>query len=130
MILRKCFFPCLILIALIALAGCSSNLEGVYVANHNAGYDTLKIFSDNKFIRKFYDENYKLNSQIFSDTGTWKYEGGRIYFNDWIDRNEGVEHLIGHGKVVFITDVKKSFFSDEVKLMIDYDRDYYYLKQK
>ena len=120
----------LALVVLITFSGCGNNLEGIYVANHHFGYDTLKIYSDNKFIRVFYDESYKRNSQIFSDTGTWKYDGDRVYFNDWVDRNEGVEHLIGHGKVVFITDVKKKYFCNETKLMIDYDNDYCYLKKK
>ena len=128
MILKKYLFSYLAFTALIVFTGCGSNLEDVYVANFNTG-DTVKILPDNKFIRIYYDPNYKLNSQIFADTGTWKYEGGRISFINWIDRS-GTEHTETGKKIVFITDAKKSFFSNEVKLMIDYDKDYYYKKQK
>lgn len=129
MIFRKLLFYCLGLSTLIFFSKCSSNIEGTYVANHGIGYDTLQIYPDNKFVRIYYDPNYTLNSRCFSDSGTWEYEGGGICFNDWIDRS-GTEHIGGSEKIIFITDVRKSFLNNEVKIIINYDLDYYYLKQK
>lgn len=128
MILRTYFFQ-YYFITLIILAGCRNDIEGVYVANYYEG-DTVKIYPDNKYVRIYYDQSYKLNSKVYADTGYWEYKSGSIYFHDWIDRDERVERLVGHGKIIMGMDLKKSFLSDEIKLMIDYDMNYYYLKQK
>lgn len=125
MILRTYFFQ-YYFITLIILAGCRNDIEGVYVANYYEG-DTVKIYPDNKYVRIYYDQSYKLNSKVYADTGKWKYEGGRICFYDWLDREESTNLK---GKFIFETDIKKNFFNDEIKIMIDYDMNYYYLKQK
>ena len=128
MILKKGFSICFSFVVLILLAGCRNNIEGVSVSNTNIG-DTIKILSNNRWVRIYYDPSYKLNSKIFADSGKWEYESGRIHLRDWIDR-DGLQHMEGEGKVIFGTDIKKSFFSGETKLMVNYDMNYYYLKQK
>ncbi|MCX6186665.1 MAG: hypothetical protein NTU43_06660 [Bacteroidetes bacterium] len=107
------------------LFGCT-NIEGTYVANHQLGYDTVKIFINNKYERKYHTRD---KSQSYTDTGSWKTSKGRIDFYDWIDRN-GINNFEGKGSIVFGTEISKSFFSNEIKLPINYDLEYYYVKVK
>lgn len=112
-----------LLISCHLIAACSS-VEGTYAANHLTGYDTLKIFSNNKYERIYFTPD---KSHSYADTGTWKTSNGRIEFYNWIDRS-GTNHFYGKGPIVFGTDVKKSFFSSEVKLPVNYDLEYDYIK--
>ena len=129
MIFKKYFSLWLTFTSLIVFTGCVNDLEGVYVANHNVGNDTLKIYSGYRYVRIFYDASYKLNDEFFIDSGIWNKDNGTIYFRDWVDRS-GTGHSETGKKIIFGAEIRKKYFSDEIKLMINYDLDYYYLKQK
>lgn len=106
------------------LVACN-NIEGTYVANHNDGNDTLKIFS-NKFIRIYHPAD---KSQIFVDTGKWEIADGHIYFTDWKKRSDATDRSSSGEKINYGTDVNRSFFSGTTKIVINYDLEYYYIKK-
>lgn len=106
------------------LAACN-NIEGTYVANHNDGNDTLKIYSD-KFVRAYYPAD---KSQVYLDTGKWEMSDGHIYFIDWKKRSDATDRSSNGEKIHYGTDVDRSWFGGKTKLVINYDLEYYYIKQ-
>jgi len=106
------------------LTACT-NIEGTYVANHNDGNDTLKIYSD-KFVR-IYRTTDKL--QTFVDTGKWEVTDGHINFSNWKKRSEATDRSSSGEKIYYGIDVDRSFFSGKTKLVINYDLEYYYIKK-
>jgi len=118
-IFALCFF-CL-------LQSCTG-IEGTYVANYHIGTDTVKIFSNHKYAKICYPSNAPKDKIHFIDSGTWSVTNGAINFRDWVDRN-GMFHSYDDGPSIFVADIKRNYFTGGIKLLIDYDKEYYYIKQ-
>jgi hypothetical protein len=116
-------YSLVVLILLITWVGCN-RVIGTYVANHGFGTDTLKILSNHKYIRICYPPN---NSSHYRDTGTWDIEDGTITFRGWHGRNE----LNGSfdGDAIWGADLDRSFYIGNLRLPINLDMGYYYIKQ-
>ena len=118
----------LIVPIVLLLIGCGKNICGVYVAHDNSNnYDTLKIYSNQKYTRIYRDYSDDLNHKIYVDTGTWNLKDNTICFLNWIDRS-GREHFAGKGEMIFCTDIKTSLFNRKTEQLINGDLDYYYDK--
>ncbi len=109
----------------IVLVSCSG-IEGNYVTNHQDGYDTLKIYSY-KFVHVYHSPD---KTESYADTGTWEMHNSRINFRDWVERSEMERTKLYGRKIIFGTDIDRSWFNRDVKIWISYDREEYYIKQR
>lgn len=99
--------------------------EGTYVANHMSGHDTLTIKHDGTYRHMFHTYD---NGKVFVDVGNWKMKHGSIMFYSWVDRI-GLSGRKDAVKVLFITELESGVLSCSTKVMLDYDRDLYFLKE-
>lgn len=113
-----------VLICCCLLVACN-NIEGTYVANHNDGNDTLRIYSD-KYVRIYYPAD-KL--KVYSDTGEWETKDNHIIFDNWKNRSNVSDRSSNGEAQYYIIDVDRSWFGGKTKLVINYDLEYYYIKQ-
>lgn len=107
-----------------SLSACN-RLPGTYVANYNVGADTIKIFSDHKYVKVCVPPN---DTTHYIDSGTWELLDGSIYFRDCVDRN-GMLHGDSDEHFIFGAEIRSNYLTGSVKLPISYDLDYYYIKK-
>ncbi len=123
---------CYIILCLFIIS-CKSNeqnIQGVYVGkNYTLTVDSIKIMPNGIHERIIYDNKSKL---IFKNKGTYKKYESYIAFNDFLlnsnDLKAGVKYysddLINASLNLEISHL------GSLKLIVDYDLDYYYLKIK
>jgi hypothetical protein len=106
------------------------NIQGVYVGkNYTLNIDSIKIMPNGIYERIIYDNKSKL---IFKNKGTYKKYESYIEFNEFLlnlnDLKSGVKYKSDDLTNASLN-LETSYLSD-VKLFVDYDLDYYYLKIK
>jgi hypothetical protein len=109
------------------IAGCN-NIPGTYVANYKAGTDTLKIFNDNRYARVCYP-NAPKDIEHTVDSGTWSISKGEIYFRNWCNRTDAADHSEETQPGIRISEFDRNYFIGKLRIAIDYDMGYYYVKQ-
>lgn len=112
------------LLLIVSWSACN-RMAGVYVANHGEGTDTLRIFSNHTYVRICYPTNDSLH---YNDTGTWKIDDDRIWFENWYGRNE-FNHSYEGKPFLWGAYLDRPFFIGRIRLPISYDMGYYYIKQ-
>lgn len=120
---RKLLYGLLLVAVFVTWVACN-RVAGVYVANHGIGTDTLNIYSNHTYVRVCYPPN---DSNHYRDTGTWETSDGTIWFRNWRGRNQ----LNGFfdGDAIWGADLDRSFFVGRMRLPINLDMGYYYIKQ-
>ena len=123
---RKYFLYVLLFVLLSGVWASCNQVTGVYVASHGIGTDTLKILSDQKYIRICCPPN---DNHCYIDTGTWEISEGRIDFMNWNTRIVEIEHSSNDKDVIWGTFLDRPFYIGKMRLPINLDLDYYYIKQ-
>jgi hypothetical protein len=119
-------------LAFVATTGCGKAIDrsmvvGIYYANHKKGVDSLEVKTDGT-----YEYHYKApDGKEFRNTNRWEFEYSEgkpmITFLDFTFALPGY----GSKKPGFwIVEVQKSFWGSKLRLCIDPDLNYYYVKQK
>jgi len=125
-------FATIILLFLILCSCNREKIEGLYVGkNFTTNIDSIQIMSNGVYSRIIYDNN---GSLIFKNKGTYIKHNSDIEFNDFllnandIKLREGfkynTEDLINASLNLDVN------LLGEMKLFVDYDLNYYYLKIK
>lgn len=120
------------LLAFAVSIGCTKTIDrsmviGRYYANHKKGVDSLELKSDGT-----YAYSYKaLEGKEFSNTDKWEFEyvGGK----PTITFSQFMFGLPGYGSPkpgFWSVEVQKTFWRGEIRLCIDPDLGYFYVKEK
>ena len=114
--------PFLHVVTLLSLASvifsCTSlSLEGDYI-NSVDNSDTLKLFSNSHYTRKFRE-----NDTIKENKGTWNSDDiHKLFLHNWYDKKTR-DHLI------FSVLINRNLFSKDCELTYDIDQNFYYKKR-
>ena len=125
--MKKIYILLVVISILIIWVLSCCRITGRYIRNYGTGTDTLNILSNHKYVRISYP-NGPNSSKHYIDTGTWEKSDGAITFRDWIGRNDEYSSQ-EEGPYILGADIHRNFFTGSIKLMLDYDKDYYYQKK-
>jgi hypothetical protein len=123
---KKWVWYCLSLLTVFGIWSSCNRIVGTYITNHGINGDTLKIFPNHTYVRSCHiidDEKH------YSDTGTWEVANGTIAFRRWYNRNPQTEHFFSDDDVIWAAEIDRAFWIGRIRLLIDYDMEYYYVKQ-
>lgn len=122
-------------ILLFVFSSCSpdkSEISGIYVAkNFKESIDTLIIYDKGDYYRSVYDKNnFKL---IFRNNSQWNYVKGELVFSDFLlnsDELKFYNHEVNYENSLLKNHlpIRKGF--SNIKIIINEDLNYYYLKEK
>jgi hypothetical protein len=99
---------------------------GRYQANHAKGVDYIDLRPDGTYLYYYKGEDGK----ILTNTNTWKFE--RVNGKPTITFSKFVFGLPGYGSQkpgFWVVEVQRSFVAGNLRLCIDPDLGYYYLKK-
>lgn len=98
---------------------------GKYEANHQKGIDTLELLRDGTY--KYY---YSFDGKEVTNSNSWEFKmfNGKptITFRDFVF---GLPGYSKYGAGFWVVEVEKSFFKGKLRLCIDPDLGYYYIKK-
>lgn len=121
-----CYIACLLL-----CIGCTtgkSNIEGIYVSkNYNTNVDSIFIMPNGIYKRIIYNNNREL---IFQNKGTYRKYESYISFDDFLlnSNNLNIKSNYNSDDLMNVSlNIENSLF-ENLKLIENYDLNYYYLK--
>lgn len=116
-----------ILLLIVALVGCILNgwdhvdrTDALFVYTKGRN-DTLIMRSDHTYLRRV-----KVGSRLLEDKGTWLYDDGDLWFNNWVCRGEYSFGPYGEKSSSVSPSFRKGLDGHIRKIIFDVDDYYYY----
>lgn len=106
------------------------NMEGIYVSqNFTQNIDSIKIMSNGVYERIIYDNEREL---IFKNIGTYKKYDSHISFDEFLlnSNDLSIKNNYDSNDLLNASLSINTSLLGEVKLVVDHDLNYYYLKVK